>query len=87
MLNLNSVFSEGLKYNIKWHLPLTKTSVGESSSEWQQEKKECSQDSLPRERVWERCREFDAFVISLLPSFRASDFPFSPCIQQDLGCC
>jgi len=34
MLNLNSVFSEGLKYNIKWHLPLTKTSVGEPSGVW-----------------------------------------------------
>ncbi len=32
MLNLNSVFSEGLKYNIKWHIPLTKSSVGEAPS-------------------------------------------------------
>ncbi len=33
MLNLNSVFSDGLKYNIKWHFPLTKMSMAQTQSE------------------------------------------------------
>lgn len=33
MLNLNSLFSDGLKYNIKWHVPLTNTSVAQIQSE------------------------------------------------------
>lgn len=32
LLNLNSVFADGLKYSIKWHVSLTKTSVAQIQS-------------------------------------------------------
>lgn len=35
LLNLNSVFSDSFKYNIKWHLPLTKVSVAQTQGDQQ----------------------------------------------------